>query len=225
MPKFFLIFIGPPASGKGTQADRLGVEFKLAVVSPGELLRHERDAGTAIGAVAREKLDKGELVPDEIVEELLDRSLKRKEAARGAIFDGYPRNAQQLGLLLNRFKKALDPRDKVCAIEIKVGDGEVKERISGRRACDCGASYHLRYQPPKKNGICDQCGKKLYVRTDDKPAVVAARLEDYHRQSQPIIDHFKRQGILIEIDGEQDIEKVYKDIIKELARKGIFMEK
>lgn len=221
MPKTFLIFLGPPASGKGTQADKLGGELDLPVISPGELLRHERDTGTAIGKAAKEKMDKGELVPDEIIEELISRAFNDPKSARGLVLDGYPRNAIQTGNLFKRLADITGPADKIAALYIEVGDDEVKERIGGRRACDCGSIYHLRYSPPKKAEICDHCGAKLYIRSDDKPAVAAERLKEFHADSGPVIERFKKQGELITIDGEKSIAEVHESILNELKKRGI----
>lgn len=211
--KTFLIFFGPPGSGKGTQADMLAKKLNLPVVSPGELLRHEEDSNTAIGRKIKPIIDSGKLVPDEIIEKIILKCFKRFDARAGIVFDGYPRKGAQLDFLMKKLEKIAGKRDYVRAILIDASDKEVKRRLGGRRVCDCGAAYHLKYNPPKKSGLCDLCGKKLSVRHDDKPALIAERLKLYHKEIKPLLDYFEKSDKLIKINGEQSIDKVRKDII------------
>jgi len=210
--KIFLIFFGPPGSGKGTQVDMLAKKLKLPVICPGELLRHEIGLKTKIGKQVKSLVDLGKLVPDEIVEKIIDQRLKKPDAQKGAIFDGYPRRQKQLDFLIKRLARITSDKDYIYAILIDVSDREIKQRLSGRRACDCGAVYHLKYNPPKKSGICDLCGKKLYIRDDDKSKVIAGRLKLYYEQTKPLIDFWQKKGKLIKINGEQSIKDVEKEI-------------
>ncbi|MEA3463573.1 MAG: nucleoside monophosphate kinase [Patescibacteria group bacterium] len=248
--KTFLIFFGPPGSGKGTQADVLAKKLKLPVICPGDLLRHEIELRTEIGRKVRPTLNAGELVTEIIVGSLVEQRLQRCDAEKGAIFDGYPRRQKQLNFLIKILlaagvshaallpsKIAGNATSQYChalpearlrksgaaggmtscscliyAILVDVSDKEVKQRLGGRRICDCGAVYHLKYNPPKKRGVCDLCGKKLYIRNDDKPAVIADRLRLYHRQTKPLLDYFQQRGKLIKINGEQSIKDVEKEI-------------
>lgn len=219
--KTFLIFFGPPGSGKGTQADMLAKKLNLPVVSPGELLRHEEDSNTAIGRKIKPIIDSGKLVPDEIIEKIIFKCFKRFGGRAGIIFDGYPRKRAQLDFLTEKLEKIAGRQDYVRAILIDVSDREVKRRLGGRRVCDCGAAYHLKYNPPLRQGICDLCGKKLYIRHDDKPALIADRLKLYHKEIKPLLDYFEKSDKLIKINGEQSIGDVQGDIIDNLKEKEI----
>jgi len=213
MNKKIIVFFGPPGSGKGTQSDILGEKLGLPVISPGELLRHERDMGTDLGKKVADKMAKGELVPDELVENMLDSRLKKNDVAAGFILDGFPRDLEQLKFLEKKFKDILGEDGAATAIYIDVSDAEVKSRIGGRRVCDCGAAYHLAHKPPVKEGICDLCGADIYIREDDKPEVVADRLEGFRQKIGPILENFKKDGKLIKINGEQDINKITEEIL------------
>lgn len=210
--KKVIIFFGPPGSGKGTQSDMLGEKLALPVISPGELLRHERDAGTELGKKVADKMAKGELVPDDLVENILDERLEKDDTKFGFILDGFPRDIDQLEYLEEKFKKILNKDDEVAAVYIDLSDKEVKFRIGGRRVCDCGAAYHLAYKPTKKEGICDLCGAAIYIREDDKPEVMANRLNGFHKRIGPILEIFQKKGNLIKIDGEKDIEVIKNEI-------------
>ncbi len=226
MSKTFLIFFGPPGSGKGTQADMLAKKLNLPIVSPGELLRHEEDSNTAIGRKIKPIIDSGKLVPDEIIEKIILKCFKRFSGRAGIIFDGYPRKKAQLDFLMKKLGKIAGRpacrqgrQDYVRAILINVSDAEVKRRLGGRRVCDCGAAYHLRYNPPQRQGICDLCGKKLYIRYDDKPKLIADRLKLYRKEIKPLLDYFKKNDKLIKIDGERSIKDVQEDIIDNLKKR------
>lgn len=207
-PRFIFIFFGPPGSGKGTQSDVLGAKLGYPVISTGELLRHEEKIKSVLGLKARRYIKKGELVPDELIHKMMQRRLTKRDTAKGFILDGYPRDSAQLDDLL----KLTQTKYEIWLIEIKVSDKEVVNRLSGRRVCDCGASYHLVYKPSKKSGICDLCGKKLYIREDDKPAVVRQRLAHYKASATPLIAYGKKHKRLISIKGEQAIVKVRQEI-------------
>jgi len=217
--KIILIFFGPPGSGKGTQAEMLAAKMKIPAISVGELLREEIAAGTKVGKTIAAAVSRGRLISDDIVEKLLFKRIAKKDAARGFILDGYPRKKSQQDNLMKKIKSIVAQGDKVFAVLVDVGDKEVKSRLSGRRVCACGATYHLKFNPPKKKGICDICGSKLRIRNDDKPSVIADRLKIYHREIAPILDYWKDNKKLIRVDGEQSIEAVHKDIFKSVNYK------
>ena len=235
MKKQFLIFFGPPGSGKGTQAEMTAKRLKLPAISTGDLLRLELKKKSALGRQAKKYMDKGGLVPDELVERMILGRLKKPDAAAGAIFDGYPRTKRQQEFLLGLLKgdnavsgltalRAERPltsarrislraeMSHIYAILIDVSDKAVKQRLGGRRACSCGAIYNLKTKPPKRAGVCDRCGKKLFIRDDDKPRVISDRLKVYHKQSQPLLDYWRKEGKLIKVNGEQAIEKVWREM-------------
>jgi adenylate kinase len=216
MRQIFLFF-GPPGSGKGTQSDILGYYLDMPTISTGELLRHEQKIDSSLGRKVKEMMAQGKLVSEDLVDVLLKKRLSKRDTERGFILDGYPRNEKQFTHLI---KKIIKKEDQLLCINIEVSDTEVKERLTGRRVCDCGASYHLKYNPPKKEGICDLCGKKIYVRNDDKPVVVKKRLEDYHQSIKPLLEYADKLVLLIKINGEQSIEKIKKDIVKALIQKS-----
>ena len=214
MPKTIIIFSGPPGSGKGTQAEMLALKTGWKKISTGDLFRAEIAAGTKLGKLADKYLKAGKLVPDKITVTLVEQGLKQK--ATGFIFDGFPRNKKQLSELLIIFKKILKKDDRVYALEVAVGDKEVKQRLSQRRMCACGRVYHLVYNPPINAGVCDICGGKLFTRNDDKPKVIAHRLKVYHHEGEPLLDYFKKQSKLIKIDGERAIKVIHAEILEKL---------
>lgn len=214
MPKSIIIFFGPPGSGKGTQADLLSKKTGWKKISTGDLLRAEIAAKTELGRSVDKLLKTGKLVSDKIVAELVGNGLKKKMP--GFIFDGYPRNMKQLKDLLEIFDKRLKKSDQTQAISVEVSDKEVKRRLGLRRMCVCGAVYHLEYNPPINEGVCDICGRKLFTRNDDKPKVIAHRLKVYHKEGEPILDYWHKQGKLIKINGEQPIKKIHEEIVDNL---------
>lgn len=216
--KRILLFFGPPASGKGTQSDMLAEFLKIPVISPGELLRQEQSAGSKLGIEAGKRIAKGKLVKEETIEKILAKCLDKKDVKNGFIFDGFPRNNEQLKLLFKKLKKMGFDSHEIIAVYIHLNDKEVKTRIGGRRVCDCGASYHLKYNAPKKNSICDICGKKVYRREDDTPAVIKNRLKLFHEEILPLIKYFKENNIVIKVDGSGDINKIQKEIRQELKK-------
>ena len=202
------MIIGPQGSGKGTQAKLLEKKFNLVHVATGDLLREAVKKKKRIGLKIKDILEKGELVPDEIVISLIKEELKD---SKNFILDGFPRTLEQT--------KALDKITKLDkVIDIIVSDKESVKRISGRRSCPkCGAVFHIITNPPKKRGICDNCGSELIQRDDDKEKVIKKRLKIYHEQTSLLEDFYRNEGILEEINGEQSIEKVFEDIVKVLA--------
>lgn len=215
--KIVILFFGSPGSGKGTQSDILGKKLQLPVISTGELFRREREAKTELGLAVAEQLASGQLVADETVDKILSQRLAQSDTANGFILDGYPRNEQQLKLLQERFSRLLTKDDKVIAIYVDVSDAEVQARIGGRRVCDCGASYHLKHNPPRTEDQCDLCGRALQQRNDDQPAVVAQRLIIFHQTAKPIIEYFKNNYIYWAINGERNIEEISNEIYQKVA--------
>lgn len=218
--KHYLIFFGPPGSGKGTQAVKVAEKLKLPLISTGDLLRQELARASQLGKIARKFMEKGKLVPDELLEQLVSRRLTKPDAKGGAIFDGFPRSTDQQEFLLSKLRNTLKA-GAVSAVLIDVGDKQVKGRLSGRRACICGAVYHLKFNPPKRAGVCDRDGKKLFIRNDDKPKVIADRLKVYHRQSRPLIEFWQKSGRLLKINGEQSIDSVWRELKRELKKIGV----
>ena len=219
MSKTIIIFFGPPGSGKGTQAEMLAKITDWKKISTGDLFRAEIAAGTKLGKLANKYMQAGKLVPDKVTIKLVEQSLKQK--ASGLIFVGFPRNKKQLNDLLAIFKKSLKKNDKVYAIEVAVSDKEVKERLSQRRMCTCGKVYHLVYNPPINQGVCDICGGKLFIRNDDKPKVIADRLKIYYSQSDAMLNYWQKENKLIKIDGEQAIKVIHLEIIEKLKELGL----
>lgn len=221
MAKTFLIIFGAPGSGKGTQAIRLAEKIKLPMVSTGDLLRAELDKQSPLGKIAKKYMDKGKLVPDELLAEFVIHRLKKADARNGAIFDGFPRTGEQQEFMLRRIRPALRTGGRAFAVLIDSSDQAIKARLGGRRACSCGAVYNLKTKPPKRAGICDLCGEKLYIRDDDKPKVTADRLKLYHKQGEPLLDYWREEGKLIEVNGDATIDEVWVEMERKLKEAGI----
>ena len=205
----YVILMGPPASGKGTQAERLQQILDLPHVASGDLFRYNLKNQTELGLKAKAYMDKGELVPDDItIAMVLDR-LSRSDCARGALLDGFPRTLAQAEAL----DRALEERGAAIdlVLNLQVPEEELISRITGRRVCrDCGATYHIKYNPPKVAGVCDKCGGELYQRDDDTEETARRRLTVYLEQTQPLIEYYNRKGVLVHIDGNRPIDEVTK---------------
>jgi adenylate kinase len=214
MSKTIIIFFGPPGSGKGTQADLLAKLTGWKKISTGDLFRAEIAAKTKLGKLSDKYLKAGKLVPDKLVNALFEKALSKD--CPGFVLDGYPRNMSQVNYLLALLAKKLKKSDQVYALEVAVSDKEVKERLGQRRMCQCGAVYHLVFNPPINKGLCDLCGGKLFIRNDDKPKVIADRLKIYHKQGEPILKYWQKQGKMIKINGELPIKKIHEEIVKKL---------
>jgi adenylate kinase len=212
MNRKFYIFFGPPGSGKGTQADLLAEKYKLNIISPGEIFRKEVEMGTKLGKEIEPLMDAGKILKDDIVDRLIETGIKNKVTKKGVIFDGYPRRKSQLDTLNKKLGQIQDKNDEIIAILIDVGDSEVLKRLGGRRVCDCGESYHIKFNPSKIVGKCNICGKRLRVRDDDKPSVIKNRLKIYYKEIEPILKYYAMKDKLIRINGEQSIKKIAKDI-------------
>ena len=203
-----IIFLGPPGAGKGTQAQRVCDELKIPQISTGDILRRAIKEETPVGLKAKAYVESGKLVPDEILVEIIKDRLAQDDCKTGYILDGFPRTVPQA--------EALEKIAKIdVVVEIAVADEALVQRLSGRRVClNCGATYHVQYIPPKKEGICDVCGTELVLRNDDKPETVKNRLDVYHKATQPLIDFYKAQGALRTVDGTQDMKDVFAAIVK-----------
>lgn len=207
-----IIMLGAPGAGKGTQAKRIAEKYAVPHVSTGDIFRANIKAGTELGTKAKAFMDKGELVPDEITIGMLMDRIHEADCVNGYVLDGFPRNIPQAEALTKALSEIGENVD--YAINIDVPDENILNRMGGRRACvGCGATYHVVFNPPKKEDVCDVCGAKLILRDDDKPETVKNRLTIYHEQTQPLIDYYTAAGILKSVDGTQDMEKVFKDII------------
>lgn len=206
-----LILLGAPGAGKGTQAEILCKNLSIPQISTGNIIRAQIKSGTPLGQHVKEIVDAGALVPDDLVIELLKARISEPDCANGFILDGFPRTIGQAQAL-----------EKICPIdavvEIDVQDASIVERMSGRRTCPaCGASFHIKYNPPKKENVCDVCGAALVCRPDDDPAVVRSRLDVYHEQTEPLVGFYAERGLLKRVDGQQPLETVAESVKEALG--------
>ena len=207
-----IIMLGAPGAGKGTQAKMLADKYQIPHISTGDIFRANIKNGTELGNKAKEYMDKGLLVPDELVVDLVIDRFKEDDCKKGYILDGFPRTIPQAEALDKALSDIGDSVD--YAVNVEVPDENIITRMGGRRACvGCGATYHVQFNPTKVEGICDRCGKELILRDDDKPETVKKRLDVYHEQTQPLIDYYTNKGIIKEVDGTQDMNKVFEDIV------------
>jgi adenylate kinase len=207
----YLILLGPPGTGKGTQADLLAEKLGWPHISTGEMLRQAVREGTDLGEKAKSYMDEGQLVPDQLITEMLLERISQPDSQRGLILDGYPRNLGQAEAL----DKALAARGRSIdkALYIGASDEELVARLGGRWLCrECGAVYHERHSPPAQPGRCDRCGGQLYQRDDDRPETVRRRLE-LQRPPEELLEHYRRAGKLVEVDGEQDMRAVTRSLL------------
>lgn len=207
-----IIMLGAPGAGKGTQAIKISAKYGIPQISTGDIFRANIKNGTELGKKAKTFMDQGLLVPDEVVVDLVVDRLKQEDCSNGYVLDGFPRTIPQAKALDEALEKINEKMD--FAINVEVPDENITNRMSGRRACvACGATYHLVTIPTKAPGICDKCGGSLILREDDKPETVLKRLTIYHDQTQPLIDYYSAQNILVEVDGTKNLEDVFNDII------------
>lgn len=196
-----LIFLGAPGAGKGTQAEIVSEKFNIPAVSTGNIIREAMKNGTEMGTKAQEFVQKGELVPDDVVIGIIKERLQESDCANGFILDGFPRTIPQA--------EALDKMGVVIdkVIDIEVPDDKIVTRMSGRRVCpNCGASYHIEYKKPAKDGVCNSCDSELIIRKDDKPEVVLDRLNVYHEQTEPLKDYYAKAGKLVIVEGQEEVK-------------------
>ena len=210
-----IIMLGAPGAGKGTQAKKIAEKYSIPHISTGDIFRANIKNNTELGQKAKTYMDKGELVPDELVVDLIMDRFKEADCANGYVLDGFPRTIPQAEAL----DKALAANNEAVdfAINVEVPDENIINRMSGRRAC-VGATYHIQFNAPKVEGVCDTCGEKLILRDDDKPETVKNRLSVYHEQTQPLIDYYSKKGVLAEVDGTQAMDDVFNAIVNVLGK-------
>ena len=207
MPELNLILLGPPGSGKGTQGERLQEDFRLPYYATGDILREAVREETEIGKEAKEYMDRGDLVPDEVIIGVIAERVESDEAADGFILDGFPRTVGQAEALGDEMETL--GRTVTAAVLIDVSDEEVIRRLGGRRTCaKNGHIFHVEFDPPKHEGVCDVCGSRLIVRDDDKPEVIRHRLDTYREKTMPLIDYYEQRGVLKRVDGSLKPEEV-----------------
>lgn len=211
-----IIMLGAPGAGKGTQAKQIADKYSIPHISTGDIFRANIKNGTDLGQKAKQYMDQGLLVPDELTCDLVMDRIQMSDCENGFVLDGFPRTipqAEALDAALTKIGQKMD-----YAIDVDVPDENIVNRMSGRRAClECGATYHIVSLPPKAEGKCDRCGAELVLREDDKPETVQKRLRVYHEQTQPLIDYYKNQGILKSVDGTQPMEAVFASITEILG--------
>ena len=211
-----LILLGPPGAGKGTQASAIVGKYAIPHISTGDIFRENIKNGTELGEKAKEYMDKGLLVPDELVISIVEDRLQKEDCKEGFLLDGFPRTLDQgeaLDKVLSEMSLKLDR-----VINLDVEKEVLIERAIGRRICkDCGEVYHIKFTPPKEEGICDKCGSKLHQRDDDTVETVERRIEVYHKQTEPLIDYYKEKGLILDIDGSKDKDSIFEEIAKALG--------
>ena len=203
-----LILLGAPGAGKGTQAEILSKLLNIPTISTGNILRSAIHDGTSVGLAAKSYIDKGQLVPDNVIIDIVQERLSQSDCANGFILDGMPRTIPQAEALIAH-GIVLD-----IVLSLEVSDEDIVERMAGRRVCPrCGASYHVRMNPPKQDGVCDACGGKLVIRKDDQPATVLDRLKAYHEQTEPLVAFYKERGKLTVVDNQPTLAENTKAVL------------
>ena len=211
-----IIMLGAPGAGKGTQAKKIAAKYDIPHISTGDIFRANIKNGTELGNKAKTYMDQGLLVPDELVVDLVVDRVKQDDCKKGYVLDGFPRTIPQAEALDKALAAIGEKMD--YAIDVDVPDESIVTRMGGRRAClKCGATYHVMFNPPKSEGVCDSCKEALVLRDDDKPETVQKRLTVYHDQTQPLIEYYKGQGILVTVDGTKELNDVFKDIVNVLG--------
>ena len=211
-----IILFGPPGAGKGTQAQQLSEKYNIPHISTGDILRENVRKGTPLGLEAKSYMDNGQLVPDNVLIGIIRDRLSQDDCKTGYLLDGYPRTIPQADALAGILAEISKPIDRV--INIVVPAENLVTRLSGRLMCTCGASYHKTFNAPKKEGICDVCGKELYQRSDDKEEAIRQRLTSYEAQTAPLVAYYREKDLLSDVDGTKDIKAVTQDIASILAK-------
>ena len=210
------VLLGPPGAGKGTQSAKLVDKYQIPHISTGDIFRWNIKEGTELGVKAKSYIDAGKLVPDELTCDIVTSRLLEEDCAEGFLLDGFPRTifqAEMLDKFLENHNMKLD-----LVINLNVPAEKIIDRLSGRRICkNCGASYHIVNIPPAKEGVCDRCGGELYQRADDNPDTVASRLKTYDEQTAPLVDYYKKAGVLGDFNGDQDAEALFGEIVKAIG--------
>ena len=206
MSELNLVLLGPPGSGKGTQGESLQEDLDLPYYATGDILRAAVREGTELGRTAKEYMDRGDLVPDEVIVGVIAERVDGGEAADGFILDGFPRTVPQADALGEKLAEV--GRQLTAAVLIDVSDDEVVRRLGGRRCCPNGHVFHVEFDPPEKEGVCDVCGEALEIRDDDKPEVIRNRLEQYHAKTKPLVAYYEEHGKLEHVDGERPPQEV-----------------
>jgi adenylate kinase len=210
-----LILVGPPGAGKGTQAVNLAAHFSIPHISTGDIFRSNLKEGTPLGLEAKSYMDRGELVPDEVTNKMVKDRLGKDDVRSGFLLDGFPRNVFQAEVLRAILSEKQSPLE--AALELSVDNGEIIKRLAGRRTCkDCQRAFHVDYEPSKVEGRCDGCGGTLYQRDDDREEVIARRLEVYNEQTAPIIDFYRREGLLVTIPAMGPVDEITQRAINAL---------
>ena len=213
-----IILLGPPGSGKGTQAKMIADKYKVKHISTGDILRENVRNGTPLGVEAKKFMDAGKLVPDSLLIDIIKDRLAKPDVKAGWMLDGYPRTipqAEALDKILPGLNQKID-----VVLNVDVPDQELIKRVTGRRMCKCGTTYHIQFNPPKMAGKCDACGADLYQRQDDTEETVKQRLQAYHAQTQPLIDFYNKRGIVANINGTGDIKAIFGEISKVLDKRS-----
>lgn len=210
-----LILLGPPGAGKGTQASAIVKKYNIPHISTGDIFRENIKNGTELGIKAKEYMDKGLLVPDELVISIVKARLQEDDCKNGFLLDGFPRTLNQGEALDDVLSQMELKLDKV--INLNVEKEILIERAIGRRICkECGALYHIKFNPPKEEGVCDNCGGKLLQRDDDTVETVEKRIEVYHKQTKPLIDYYNEKGLILDVDGSKDKDLLFEEIVEAL---------
>ncbi|MFH1654622.1 MAG: adenylate kinase [Pseudomonadota bacterium] len=212
-----LVFLGPPGCGKGTQAKRVSQEYKIIQLSTGDMLRQAIADKTEVGLKAKSLMDVGELVPNEVVIGIMKIRMAKPDCSQGYILDGFPRSLKQAESLSEMLKESSQVLSAV--INFSISDEEVISRLTGRRVCKaCGGPYHVKFNPPKEDGVCDQCKGELYQRDDDNEETVKNRLQVYRRDTEPLVSYYKSLGLLHDLKGDGDIDTIFSDLCSLINR-------
>ncbi len=205
-----LILLGAPGAGKGTQSAKISEKYNIPAIATGDILRAERKAGTELGKEAQAYIEAGKLVPDSVVIGIIKKYMVDHNCENGFILDGFPRSIPQ-AVALEEMGVKID-----AVLSIEVADEKIIERMSGRRVCSCGASYHVVYNPPHVADVCDKCGEALYVRADDAAETVKNRLETFHRETEPLKEFYLKKGLLISVEGQEEVADTTALVLKAL---------